>query len=499
MRATRGLGVSTVAVLVLVGGTVGAARPANADEPVAAREPNLMSETAEITSVVDAFDKDDPFDLNLLVGFQQSWKNAKIRRETMLQQPGLSNGTFVPATENVASYSSSMSTLLVGADVGIYKDLALVFRLPIILNWSQSLGDLDGSAAVAGQRLADPSGTTAANSQLFSVPFNSPNRSGVDYFSAGLDWAIFNQQRDATKPTWVIGVEGRFPVGNPLHACNATPGYSGLECPNPSDPTQNRDPGISRGMYSVLAKSVWSRRFGYVEPYSGFFFQADFPKSDSDFGMWNPQANLERTPPLLGSFALGLEVVPWEHREQFQRVSADFRFLGTYHSPGRDYSELFDALGSSQAASLRSYNPSGYMANPAYPGMPGQPAPPQSIADPSAEKVYFSGITEQQAFGSYTLSASATYQAGQYIKFTVGSAFTYVQSHLVTSADTCNPGPTATVENAGPCVTKTAGGGTTVNGVPNPDHRDIIDLPGHRFSVDDTTMINLYVMGTVMF
>jgi hypothetical protein len=492
MRATRGLGVSTVAVLVLVGGTVGAARPAMADEPVAAREPNLMSETAEITSVVDAFDKDDPFDLNLVVGFQQSWKNAKIRRETMLIQPGLSNGTFIPATENVASYSSSMSTLLVGADVGIYKDLALILRLPIILNWSQSLGDLDGSAAVAAQRLADPSG-----GQLFSVPFSSPNRSGIDYFSAGLDWAIFNQQRDATKPTWVIGVEGRFPVGTPLHACNATSGYNGVECPDPSSPSQNRNPGISRGMYSVLAKTVWSRRFGYVEPYSGFWFQADFPTNDSDFGRWNPQANLERTPPLLGSFALGLEVIPYEHREQFQRVSADFRFLGTYHSPGRDYSELFDALGSSQAASLRSPNPGAYMANPAYPGMPGQPTPPQSIADQSAEQVYFSGITEQQAFGSYTLSASATYQAGQYIKFTVGSAFTYVQSHLVTSADTCNPS-SSDPNTAGPCVTKTAAG-TTVNGVPNPDHRDVIDLPGHRFSVDDTTMINLYVMGTVMF
>jgi hypothetical protein len=38
-----------------------------------------------------------------------------------------------------------------------------------------------------------------------------------------------------------------------------------------------------------------------------------------------------------------------------------------------------------------------------------------------------------------------------------------------------------------------------VQGVPNPDHRDIIDLPGHRFSVDDTTVVDLWVMGIVMF
>src|SRR5579859_2606718 len=134
-----------------------AASPATADEPVGAREPHLMSETAEVTSVVDAFDGDDPFDLNLVLGFTQSWEHAKIRRETQItHQVGLAEGGFIPATENIASYSASRSTLLVGADVGLYKDLALIFRVPLILSWSQSLGDLDGSSAVAPMLLADP-------------------------------------------------------------------------------------------------------------------------------------------------------------------------------------------------------------------------------------------------------------------------------------------------------------------------------------------------------
>jgi hypothetical protein len=114
-------------------GLLAAAGVARADEPVAASEPRLMSETAEVTSVVDAFDKDDPFDLNLILGFQQTWKHANIRRETTLNQPGLSDGNYVAATENVASYNQQISTLNVGADVGIYRDLALILRLPIIL------------------------------------------------------------------------------------------------------------------------------------------------------------------------------------------------------------------------------------------------------------------------------------------------------------------------------------------------------------------------------
>src|ERR1700722_3831130 len=93
---------------------------AHAEEPIAAGEPRLMSETAEVTSVVDAFDDDDPFDLNLPLGFQQPWKSTNIRRETNLNQPGLSTGGFTAATENVASYSQSTSTLNMGADVGIY-------------------------------------------------------------------------------------------------------------------------------------------------------------------------------------------------------------------------------------------------------------------------------------------------------------------------------------------------------------------------------------------
>ncbi|MGO9833812.1 MAG: hypothetical protein ACLP1X_06325 [Polyangiaceae bacterium] len=472
---TRRLGILGVLLLL------GVARTARADEPVGAREPRLMSETSEITTVADAFDKDDPFDLNLVLGFQQTWKHASIRRETQLFQPGLATGNFIPATENIATYSSKESTLLVGADVGLYRDLALILRVPVILGWSQSLGDLNGSAAVAPFLLADPSG-----GQLFSVPFSSPTRSGVDYIAAGLDWAIYNQQRDDTKPTWVIGIEGRLAVGSPLHACNATAGYSGVECPDPVT-GQNRSPGISRGMDTVIGKSIWSRRFGYIEPYSGFWVQAEFPQASSDFGKWDPQSNLERTPPLLGSFALGFEVIPYERRDEFQRLSADFRFMGTYHSPGRDYSELFDALGSSQAASLRVPNPGGYMAGPNGTG---------SVVNPNLEKVYFSGITEEQAFGSFKVSAAATWQAGEYIKFTLGSAVGYAQPHLVTAADSCNPNITGSAAQAGPCLNPQS---MAVQGVPNPDHRDVIDLPGHRFSVDDTTTIDLWVMGIVMF
>jgi hypothetical protein len=468
-------------VLASALGVTLAASVAHADEPVAASEPRLMSETAEVTSVVDAFDKDDPFDLNLTLGFNQSWKHSNIHRETALKQPGLSSGGYVAGTENVASYSRATSKLDVGADIGIYQDLALIFRLPVILSDTQSLGDLDGSSNNP-ERLQDPSGH-----QLFTVPFKSPNRSGIDWFSVGLDWAIFNQQRQPSKPTWVVGVEGRFSVGTPLHACNAN---AAIQCPDPAHPTVNRDPGLSRGMDTVGAHTVFSRRFGYVEPYSGLWFLADFPQSNTDYGATDSlQGSVVNHPPLVGTFSMGMEVIPWEHREQFQRFVTDFRLSGTYHSAGRDYSELFDALGSSQAPSLRSANPGAYhqTAN-------------GSVADPGVQSVYFSGITDQQAFTSIGAKVSATWQAGEYIKFTAGAGLTYDQSHLITSADACNPNFTSDAGAAGSChTTGSTGNQGVVTGIPNPNQRPAIDLPGRRFSSDDGTIVDLWISGVVMF
>lgn len=463
--------------------TLGSSRAA-ADEPVAAKEPRLLRETGENTTVIDAFDKDDPFDANLLLTFRQSWKSANIRRETTLAQPGLSTGAFMAANENVASYSQSQSILEIGGDIGIYRDLALSLRLPLILADTRELSDLDGSSRNP-QRLQDPSGE-----QLFTVPFKSPTRSGIDWFSVALNYAIFNQQRDDTKPTWVIGAEGRFAVGDRLHACNDN---ATIKCPDPANPTgPSRDPGISRGMNSLILNTVFSRRYGYVEPYTGFRMLVDLPQSNSDFGATSDiKGTLLNRPPMIGTVTVGMEVFPWENRESFQRIGLDFKLRGSYHSPGRDYSELFDALGSSQAKSLRNPNPGAYKAGPD--GF-------TSVADPNAAKVYFAGITDQQAFGSFGASAGVTWQAGQYVKFTGGLGLSYVQSHLITAADACNPDFKGDPGASGPCRTSagTAGGGSTT-GVPNPNHRQVIDLPGRRFSVDDTTIVDLWLSGVVMF
>jgi hypothetical protein len=473
--------------LALLGGLLSLAGfgEARAEAPQSAREPRMMKETGEITTVIDALDEDDPFDLNLSLGFEQRFYSGAIRRETSLNQPGLSSGGYVARTENVASFSESTSLLKMGAQVGIYKDLALSLRLPLILANSRELSDLDGSANNP-QRLADTAG-----GQLFSVPFKSPSRSGLDYIGIGADFGILNQARDSSKPTWVVGIEGRIGIGKPLHACNEKPA-AGPKCPDPVTPSIDRDPGSSRAVNGLFVHSTFSRRYGQVEPYSGISMLAEFAQDRSEYGPGKPRGGLVHNPPLVGTLMAGIEYIPYERKEHFQRVVLDGRVLGAYHSVGREYTPLFDALGTSQSSILRTPNASEYKyaADNA-----------TSIQDPTSRLVWFNGLTEQQGHGRFTLAGSVTYQAGQYIKFNAGGTYTWVQSHLISGADACNPITRSDPSAAGPCHSVLNGGvgPQPITGIPNPYHRPIIDLPGRRFAVDDARIVTLFLNGIVMF
>src|SRR5687767_7209392 len=106
---------------------------ARADEPRKVTEPNVLREPAEVTQVVDAFDDDDRFDLHLSLGYQHSWKAGKSRRETSINQNGLTTGGYTADSLNVAEYKETTSRLNTRADIGLYRDIALIIRVPIIL------------------------------------------------------------------------------------------------------------------------------------------------------------------------------------------------------------------------------------------------------------------------------------------------------------------------------------------------------------------------------
>lgn len=513
-----GLAVATALAALGSGGV------ARADEPHKVTEPAVLQEPAEITQVVDAFDdqNDDPFDLNLTLGYQQTWKGANIRRETAISQPGLTTGGYTSDALNIGKYSQTISRLNTKAEIGLFKDIALIVRVPIILSNDQKIEGVDGSDQHQPTYL-----TGAPGEQLFRLPFTSPTRSGVEYLAVGLDVGIMNQFRDRTKPTWVLGVEGRFSVGTPMHACNANPSPLNLtnsqqKCAYPSDINRNgiggdsqyaintsagqdnlegnfsggRSPGVSRGTTSLEAHTYLSKRIKYIEPYGGFKALFEFQNNSSDYGATDLKGSLVNHPPLRGTMLMGINVIPWEVRDKFQRVTFDFRFAGTYVSEGRDYSELFDALGSSDAPSLRRPNYAEYQANP------DATSSTKSVVNPSSQKVYFTGLSDVQQHGTYTLSTQFTWQAGEYVKFNLGGAYTLTQAHSISFDQPCNPQFNNDVGKAGPCKqTRTNGGSTTTTatGIPNPNYRAVANMPGRRFKVDGSHAFDAWINATVMF
>ncbi|MGC4089885.1 MAG: hypothetical protein QM756_18760 [Polyangiaceae bacterium] len=468
----------------------------------------MLREPSEITQVVDAFDEDDPFDLHLSLGYETSWKSGAIRRETSIVQPGLTTGDYTSSGLNVAEYKESTSRLLTRADIGIYRDVALIVRMPIVLSNERELSSLDGSGSQQPLVLQG-----APGEQLFTLPFKSPKRSGIEYLALGLDAAIMNQARDRTKPTWLIGIEGRFNISEPMHACNASTAATNgsgtqVKCANISDVNRNgvadgggegsftskeRSSGVSRGVTGLELHSFVSRRVKYVEPYGGFRALFEFQNASSDYGQVDLKGSLVNHPPLRGSMLMGLNVIPWEIRDRFQRLALDFRFTGTYVSEGRDYSELFDALGSSDAPTLRNPNYAEYMAGT---------TPNTSVVNPASRRVYFTGLTDVQAYGSYTLSTSVTWQAGEFVKFNAGAAYTLTQGHYITYDQACNPDFSGDIGKSGPCHHESSSAGTTAvkaTGIPNPSFRKPIDDPGNRFRVDDLRQIDAWINATVMF
>jgi hypothetical protein len=501
---------SAISIGIFVGAALDLlAQRSGALEPRSLTEPDVLEQPAHATNVVDAFDAGRGIDLHFSLGYQHTWKRAALLRETQSADvnPAAELGT---ARFRVADYSEVTSRLNVRADLGLYHDLALIVRVPILLS---------RSATLTGPELPGGALDGAPGQSLFSVPFRSPNRSGVEYLGVGVDWGILNQWRDAAQPTLLLGAEGRFSVSEPMHACGVSRAASetdpgevrcahladinrdGASGQSPAElapgrteslegnfPAQSRKAGVSRGTTGLELHGMISRRFEQLEPYVGLGVLFELPNSDSDFGddrAWQKG---------LGSRAgvsLGAEIMPWEVVEQFQRLSFDFRFTGTYRSSGRDYSELFDALGGSRAPSYRRPNFAGYLPN----ADPGVTAP--SVVDPDSVRVFPTGITNVEAHGAYALRVLAHWQAGRYVRFDLGGGWALTQRHGVTLGAPCDASRAVDIEHAGPCLT--AEMEPRAIGAPDPSYRPETDEPGHRFIVDTASTLDAWVGATVMF
>ncbi len=454
----------------------------------------LFREPHSYVDIADAFDDGDPFDLNFSLAFHHIREWGTIQREGGM---GGDPNRLSRLWQNVATHEHSQNVLELGLDVGIFRDLMIYGRMPIIFSDDRRLSStdptvdlsLDDTVDADGDGMDDimPGRTPPPLFDLSTGGFAAPTRSGLDYIAAGIGWSITNQNRSPDLPTWVLLVEGRFNVGDPLVACRANGGPQCRQWTQSGGSWGFDDAGTNAGMtrgtnaLRIETRSSW--RSEYVEPYAGLMFQIEWPASAERFFL--PAGNLggivNERPPILGELTGGIAIHPWENRAEWQRLTIDLRFHGRYVSEGHGYSPLFDALGTSQNR---------YLTQAALEGDP-------SI-DPAADlrQVPFFGLTDTQSHAELGMQVGVEIRALRYLRVSLGAAFWYIQPYLITYADACNPN--FDIDATDPDHMD-ARRGTCRDGIINPHHRPAIDLPGQRFRVDEQVRLDIQLSATAMF
>jgi hypothetical protein len=317
-------------------------QPAPADEPpLGARGVHVVSGAEGAKSVPD-------------IDFGVSWlredRTAVLTREL---QSAAAGGRTVRVKDLV--HRQTRQVLAVRGAVGLWRDLSLFLSMPIVLADDRWL-DFDRRASECdnltgeGASGASPScvnettstllrdgflpgfgmaryGLDSQRSQPFERPsarvFRGPTRRGIEHLGVGLSWAIMNQRRDETRPTWIVRVEPRFALGKEM-------GF------DPLAPEANR--GVNPGYHQLVLSTSFSRRFPRFDPKVAGFYAVpkaldsspfdDFPFGEKGYSHPQHRAGAEA-----GFEYVGYEQPRAGHKVTFElRGTMELRFFGLARS-----------------------------------------------------------------------------------------------------------------------------------------------------------------------
>ncbi|HYQ80278.1 MAG TPA: hypothetical protein VEP68_02190 [Anaeromyxobacteraceae bacterium] len=314
------------------------------------------SRAAEVTRVLSAAEPDDPFDLDITLSWRHTTSHGKISKEAL--DP--STGQVVDATE--LGYTRTADVPIARLAVGLYHDLELHAELPWVLGDDHALkyasGVTDANSVIHNETY-DASGLPCAGTcPIFLVPQTGYHGKTFGDLLVGLAWGILSEQRDDTKPTWVVGLDVTFPTATRYDPSTAPLSY---------DKSSRAAVGERIWRYDVW--TALSKQFGAVDPYvklhaslparSGTTYSncdhaaalaANAPPqpqmavtSPAGCAAWGDAA-AARPPRVLG-LDFGTELVAHENKREQQRVAFDLRLGAEWTSDSRWYNELTDATG----------------------------------------------------------------------------------------------------------------------------------------------------------
>lgn len=313
----------------------------------------LSAQSAEITRIASSFEDNHPFGMFVDVGFENTSRRMLISHE-LHTDAGLVDHPEL-------RYSGIDTRLNLDLHIGIWKDVEFQYGLPIVFQHNDYYGFAAGTNATNSTLTASPVNCIGANGVLYpgcpasganAVPYASfpasgsaplALRGGLGNMRFGLAWAPFNQLKDDTKPTWIVGIDYEAPTAKLLDPSVVT------------TPDSRGNIGDRTHKYSFY--TTFSRRIGAIDPYfqarwtvtyhgPGWYSNCDNPSASNmaipancSMPQWTRDETGIQVPQTLG-LVFGSEFAAYEESAKHQRVGLDLRAIADYIGPGRYYNEL---------------------------------------------------------------------------------------------------------------------------------------------------------------
>lgn len=504
---------------------------------------------AEFTDLLDAADDfndfDDTtykaFDFHIEPSFRFSTGSAKISREAPCVPPGHAslNDSLVANNPRLIQelgrcsepgivfnkemlYEENQSTLDIKLRFGLYKDLELHFNVPYVLSSTRGLQYADDNAdrpVNESNSSVDPSdarirrdannvfsnGDSAQQAIAKLDQFNtyryfeltdqmrSYERTGFAEPSVGIHWAPFNDERDDTKATLLIGMDYVMPIVPIARQDNTA---------------------VGKGVHELQWKLAASKRFDWIEPYFGMQYFLPFASTDSPLKPIADRDNIGQVitnPPQRALITLGTEFIPHSNALTGERYAIDLRFQFGYTSEGRDYTPLFDHMANSNCQGLSiddvlpQFDNTGQISNLDQVACAWVV---REAANASASPIYdigtavqgtdsdrpFStnGIMTVESYGTFAGQLAFNLQPSRYFQFRLAGGLTHKQQHFLTNSRT-GRNSERTQDNT---VALT---GPDARYERNPVYNPTYDSPGSRFRVEQYNIWHVMITTALQF
>jgi hypothetical protein len=396
------------------------------------------------TKVAGAFYEDDPFDANIDIFFQGFYKNSTITREFFDKN----RGKIIDAKN--LDYNETYYLLSPKLEIGVYKELEVYAVFPIYITYEKSI---DFATQTGWKQI-----TLNKKNEYYEDTKEDPNRiirnipdkavrGGFGDMSVGIKWAPFYDQKpyhilnrdksrlhwDDTMATWVLGFEYTIPTGARYDLNEQA--------------TSSNKGDIGKKIQILSFWTAFSKRFEYVDPYFGVFYNLPLTTSNSLI------SGSHRA-----GFDIGTEIIPYEDVQLGNKFAFDFRLSAAFVSNAeKAYSEIAEFLPNFKK------DPDGnYIL-----GEDGLP-----IIDS------WGRVTATEQYFEFRGTFGISFVVSKYLRLMSNVGFGHDTWHFITYANSCSEDR----NNNGRC-SKDEGD------IPNPVYEPILDQRGNRFRVADTFII----------